>query len=81
MHGRPKSGTTARTVSELQKVEQDQSVMPDKAQLQTARERQRVIGRELRRMYNDVVNEPIPDDFYELLQKIDNSETGGKNET
>ena len=29
------------------------------------------IGRELRRMYDDVVQEPIPDDFLDLLKKID----------
>ena len=35
------------------------------------RARQRAIGRELRRMYDDVVQEPVPEDFLELLQKID----------
>jgi hypothetical protein len=36
-----------------------------------ARARQRAIGRELRRMYDEVVQEPIPNDFSELLKKID----------
>ena len=40
------------------------------------RARQRAIGRELRRMYDDVAQEPIPDEFMELLRKID--ETDGK---
>jgi hypothetical protein len=35
------------------------------------RARQRAIGRELRRMYDDVAQEQVPDDFMELLQKID----------
>lgn len=35
------------------------------------RARQRAIGRELRRMYDDVAQEQIPDDFMDLLQKID----------
>jgi hypothetical protein len=39
-----------------------------------ARARQRAIGRELRRMYDDVVQEPIPEDFLELLKKIDEAE-------
>jgi hypothetical protein len=39
-----------------------------------ARARQRAIGRELRRMYDDVVQEPIPDDFLELLKKIDEAD-------
>ena len=80
MDGRPKSRTTARTVGELQNVEQDQSAMPDKEQLQTARERQRAIGLELRRMYNGIVNEPVPEDFYDLLWKIDGPKTDGKSE-
>jgi hypothetical protein len=39
-----------------------------------ARARQRAIGRELRRMYDDVVQEPIPEDFLDLLKKIDEAE-------
>ncbi len=35
------------------------------------RARQRAIGRELRRMYDDVAQEPVPDDFMDLLRKID----------
>jgi hypothetical protein len=44
---------------------------PDKEKTVAARARQRAIGRELRRMYDDVVQEPVPDDFLELLKKID----------
>ena len=35
------------------------------------RARQRAIGRELRRMYDDVAQEPVPDDFMDLLRQID----------
>jgi hypothetical protein len=35
------------------------------------RARQQVIGRELRRMYDSVIQEPVPDDFLELLRKMD----------
>jgi hypothetical protein len=43
------------------------------------RARQRAIGRELRRMYDDVAQEPVPDDFLDLLQQIDlATETGKK---
>lgn len=35
------------------------------------RARQRAIGRELRRMYDAVAKEAVPDDFLELLHKID----------
>jgi hypothetical protein len=38
------------------------------------RARQRAIGRELRRMYDDVAQEPIPDDFMDLLRKIDEAQ-------
>lgn len=35
------------------------------------RARQRAIGRELRRIYDDVAQEAIPDDFLDLLKQID----------
>ena len=35
------------------------------------RARQRALGRELRRMYDDVAKEPVPDEFLDLLQRID----------
>jgi hypothetical protein len=35
------------------------------------RARQRAIGRELRRMYDDVAQEPVPVEFLDLLRKID----------
>jgi hypothetical protein len=43
------------------------------------RARQRAIGRELRRMYDDVAQEAVPDDFMDLLRQIDEAgEKGGK---
>jgi hypothetical protein len=39
--------------------------------------RQRAIGRELRRMYDDIAQEAVPDDFLDLLKKID-EKSGGK---
>jgi hypothetical protein len=42
------------------------------------RARQRAIGRELRRMYDDVAQEAVPDDFMDLLQKIDLAAEGKK---
>jgi len=38
--------------------------------------RQRAIGRELRRAYDNVAQEPVPDDFLDLLRKIDEAEGG-----
>ena len=41
--------------------------------------RQRAIGHELRRMYDDVAQEQVPDDFMDLLRQIDEAEDkGGK---
>ena len=42
------------------------------------RARQRAIGRELRRMYDDVAQEPVPDDFMDLLRQIDESDDKGR---
>jgi hypothetical protein len=41
--------------------------LPDREKTIAARARQRAIGRELRRIYDEVVQEPVPDD----LKKID----------
>jgi len=41
------------------------------------RARQRAIGRELRRMYDDVAQEPGPEDFLDLLRQIDESDERG----
>jgi len=40
-------------------------------QTRAVRARQQAIGLELRRMYDSVIQEPVPDDFLELLKKMD----------
>jgi Anti-sigma factor NepR len=50
----------------------DQNSNREKAR--AIRARQRAIGRELRRMFDDIAQEPIPDDFLDLLKKIDETE-------
>ena len=55
----------------------DTSVSNDEKPTEKARAiraRQRAIGRELRRMYDDVAQEPVPDDFMDLLRQIDEAE-------
>ena len=37
----------------------------------SARARQQAIGRELRRIYDSVIQEPVPDEFLQLLKKIE----------
>jgi len=56
----------------------DAAVSDDKpnGKARATRARQRAIGRELRRMYDDVAQEPVPDDFMDLLRQID--EAGDK---
>lgn len=62
---------------ELNFVKNDQKLDRDKNR--TIRARQRAIGRELRRVYDDVAKEAVPEDFLDLLKKIDDSGEGGKN--
>jgi hypothetical protein len=55
---------------------------PNREKARAIRARQRVIGRELRRIYDGVAQEPVPDDFLDLLRKMDdkddNSASGKK---
>ena len=56
------------------------SVAKDKTDRDNARgirARQRAIGRELRRMFDTVAKEPVPDDFLELLRRIDEADGDG----
>jgi hypothetical protein len=40
--------------------------------VEEARLRQQALGVKLRQMFEDVVNEPVPDDFLDILRKADN---------
>jgi len=51
---------------------------PNREKARAVRARQRVIGRELRRMYDGVAQEPIPDEFLDLLRKIDERDEAGR---
>jgi hypothetical protein len=51
---------------------------PEREELRAVRARQRALGHELRRMYEGVVREPLPDEFLELLSRIDQSEAQKK---
>lgn len=50
---------------------------PDSGKSRAVRARQRAIGRELRRIYDGVVNEPVPDEFLDLLRKMDDADGVG----
>ncbi len=46
----------------------------DRERSRVVRARQRAIGRELRRMFDSVAQEPVPEEFFELLKRIDESD-------
>ena len=41
--------------------------------VEEARLRQQAIGVKLRQMFDEIVNEPVPDDFLDILRKADAS--------
>jgi len=53
-------------------VKKDQK--PDRERARAIKARQRAIGRELRRVYDGVAQEAVPQDFLDLLQKMDAQE-------
>jgi hypothetical protein len=53
----------------------------DREKNRAIRTRQRAIGRELRRMFDDVAREPVPAEFLELLRKIDDLGESGSGQS
>ena len=45
--------------------------------LEEVRLRQQAIGVKLRHMFDEVVNEPVPDEFLEILKRADAKASGG----
>lgn len=50
---------------------------PKGAGLEEARLRQQAIGVKLRHMFDEVVNEPVPDEFLDILRRADERSSGG----
>ncbi len=46
--------------------------------LDEARLRQQAIGVKLRQMFDEVVNEPVPEEFLEILRQADSNDTDGE---
>jgi hypothetical protein len=46
--------------------------------LDEARLRQQAIGVKLRQMFDEVVNEPVPDEFLQILHRADLARSGDK---
>jgi len=44
---------------------------PQSAGVEEARLRQQAIGVRLRQMFDEVVNEPVPDEFLQILRRAD----------
>ena len=61
----------------------ENAVLKDNSQIEPeeaadAQSRQRLIGKELRRWYDTIVKDPVPDELLDLLTQIDKrSESGG----
>lgn len=49
---------------------------PDEADEPAPDERQEWIGQQLRKVYDETLNEPIPERFLDLLKQIDRKDTG-----
>jgi hypothetical protein len=45
--------------------------------LEEARLRQQAIGVKLRHLFDEVVNEPVPDEFLDILRRADQRGSGG----
>lgn len=60
----------------------DQNPMEDRRKgpggIDEARLRQQAIGVKLRQMFDDVVNEPVPDEFLEILRRADSKPSGDR---
>lgn len=51
--------------------------MPNAAEVEDARLRQQAIGIKLRSLFDEVVKEPVPDEFLDILKRADDRR-GGK---
>ena len=68
----------AGAVSEQPMIESE-ATAPRRAKdvpLDEARLRQQAIGVKLRQMFDEVVSEPVPDDFLEILRRADERRAG-----
>lgn len=48
-----------------------EDVVNSEAELEEARLRQQAIGVKLRQMFDEIVNEPVPDEFLDILRRAD----------
>ena len=60
----------------IEPVDNDKRKRPANASLDEARLRQQAIGVKLRQMFDNVVSEPVPDEFLEILRRGDDKTPG-----
>jgi hypothetical protein len=73
MKGRPPQEQDAGDMIEQQSQHPGSGSEANAAALDEARLRQQAIGVRLRQMFDEVVNEPVPDDFLDILRRADKS--------
>lgn len=64
----------------IDQANRDDAAAPE-AGLEEARLRQQAIGVKLRQMFDEIVNEPVPDEFLEILRRADGKEPSSKTGT
>ncbi len=68
-------------VHSMNKIPNPSRPVPPSAQgeagLEEVRLRQQAIGVKLRHMFDEVVNEPVPEEFLEILRRADERSSGG----
>jgi hypothetical protein len=62
----------------MDEIPRDQKRRPPGADVDEARLRQQAIGVKLRQMFDEVVSEPVPDEFLDILRRADNKASGGQ---
>jgi len=55
----------------------DDEMLATELELDEARLRQQAIGVKLRHLFDEVVNEPVPDEFLEILRRADQNNKEG----
>ena len=65
--------SSRRSMIEQQPMKRSRTKSPS---LDEARLRQQAIGVRLRQMFDEVVNEPVPDEFLQILRKADEKRPG-----
>jgi hypothetical protein len=57
--------------------ERSSTTRPADVDLQEARLRQQAIGAKLRHLFDEVINEPVPSEFLDILKRADERHGGG----